>query len=531
MLHTLRSSRGMVTAPHHLASQAGLDILKDGGTAVEACVAVAAALAVVYPHMTGIGGDGFWLVAEPAEGSQGGRTHAIDACGGAAQAADLSLYAGHDVIPWRGPLAANTVAGTVSGWAMALAGDTGKLPLGRLLRDAIHYAEAGVAVSRGGAAIATAKGPELRMQPGGYAAIFEPEGRPLAEGDILRQPMLAATLSALARDGLVDFYTGAIARSIAADLAALGSPVSADDLARHRATAPLPLSTGVAGARLFNLTPPTQGAAALLILALFDRLAAREAESFAHVHGLVEATKQAFLFRDEHVGDPAYMTADAQRLLDDADALDAMAARIDPAHALPWPRPSAQGDTVWFAAADGRGQVVSCIQSTYFEFGSGIVLPGTGITWQNRGASFRLAADGWNALRPGRKPFHTLNPALARFADGRVMAYGTMGGEGQPQTQAAIFSRYARFGVPLQEAVTRPRWLLGRTWGEDSTSLKLEDRFDPALVSALIAAGHQVELLPAFTSVMGHAGAIVRHASGLIEGASDPRSDGAVAAW
>jgi gamma-glutamyltranspeptidase/glutathione hydrolase len=526
MLNTPRSLRGMVTSPHHLASQAGLDVLKDGGTAVEACVAVAATLAVVYPHMTGIGGDGFWLIAEPD-----GRVHAIDACGGAAAKADLSLYAGHDVIPWRGPLAANTVAGTISGWAAALAGDAGTLPLARLLRDAIDLAEGGVAVTKGGAEIAAAKGPELRGQPGGYATIFEPEGRPLAEGDVLRQPALAVTLRALAADGLPDFYTGRLATDIAVDLAALGSPVSAADLAAHRATAPAPLSVGIAGARLYNMTPPTQGLAALLILALFDRLHADKADGFDHVHGLVEATKQAFLIRDAHVGDPAYMTIDPQALLDDAAGLDAMAAKIDPMYALPWPQPSQAGDTTWFAAADGRGQVVSCIQSTYFEFGSGLVLPRTGIVWQNRGASFRLAEGGWNALRPGRKPFHTLIPALARFEDGRVMAYGNMGGEGQPQSQAAVFSRYARFGVPLQQAVTAPRWLLGKTWGEESTSLKLEDRFDPAVISALFAAGHDVELLPAFTSVMGHAGAIVRHASGLLEGATDPRSDGAVAAW
>ncbi|TWQ41657.1 gamma-glutamyltransferase, partial [Xanthomonas vasicola] len=182
-------------------------------------------------------------------------------------------------------------------------------------------------------------------------------------------------------------------------------------------------------------------------------------------------------------------------------------------------------------AIDAHGRAVSCIQSTYFEFGSGLVLPRTGITWQNRGCSFRLAPDGWNALASGRKPFHTLNPALATFDDGRVMAYGTMGGEGQPQTQAAVFSRYARFGMPLQQAITAPRWLLGRTWAEDSTSLKLENRFDPAVVHALREAGHAVELHPAYTSVMGHAGALVREVDGVISGASDPRSDGAVAGW
>jgi gamma-glutamyltranspeptidase len=526
MIHDTRAFGGMVTAPHHLASQSGLAVLREGGTAVEACVATAAALAVVYPHMNSIGGDGFWLIAEPD-----GRVRTIDACGRAAQAASLDLYAGFEAAPWRGPLAANTVAGAISGWRQALSGDGGGLPLERLLRDAIHYANHGVAVTAGGAQIAASKSAELRGQPGAYAAIFEPQGRPLQEREVLKQPALAATLSALAAEGLDGFYTGALARSIASDLASLGSPVSLDDLARHSASRPEPLTVRIRGAQLYNMAPPTQGAASLLILALFDRLQAEGADSFAHVHGLVEATKQAFLFRDRHIGDPAHMTADPQALLDDAPALDRMAARIDPARALPWPRPAAMGDTVWFGAMDGRGQAVSCIQSTYFEFGSGLVLPNSGITWQNRGASFRLAADGWNALGPGRKPFHTLNPAMARFADGRLMAYGTMGGEGQPQTQAALFSRYARFAVPLQQAVTAPRWLLGRTWGDVSTTLKMEDGFAPELYDQLRQAGHDVEQVAPCNSMMGHAGALVRYPSGLLEGAADPRSDGAVAAW
>lgn len=526
MLHTLRARRGLVVAPHHLAAQAGRDVLREGGSAVEAAVATAACLAVVYPHMTGIGGDGFWLVREPD-----GRVHAIDACGRAAQAATLDFYAGQDTIPWRGPGAANTVAGTVAGWALALAGAGPRLPLARLLEDAIHHARSGVPVTAGGAQVAAAKGTELRVQPGAYAATFEPRGAPLREGELLAQPALAATLQRLAEAGLDDYYRGELAQAIAADLAALGSPLAPADLHAHRAEAGRPLHARVRNATLYNHAPPTQGLASLLILALFDRLDADVADGFAHLHGLVEATKQAFLVRDREVGDPAYMALDPQALLDDDAALDALAARIDPQSALPWPQPSQAGDTVWFGAIDSEGRAVSCIQSTYFEFGAGLVLPRTGIVWQNRGCSFRLARDGWNALKPGRKPFHTLNPALAVFDDGRVMSYGTMGGEGQPQTQAALFTRYARFGMPLQQAVTAPRWLLGRTWGEDSTTLKLEDRFDPALVQALRAAGHAVELLPAFTSVMGHAGALVREADGTLSGAADPRSDGAVAGW
>lgn len=525
-LTTVTGSKGMVTAPHFLAAEAGLAVLQDGGNAVEATVAVAACLAVVYPHMTGIGGDGFWVIHEPD-----GAVHGIHGCGGAAGAASLDLYAGLETVPFRGPLAANTVAGTISGWAAALEGAGGSLPLSRLLRDAIAQAEAGVAVTAGHAAIAAAKGPELRVQPGAYAQVFEPEGHPLHEGDVLRQPLLAQTLRRLCDEGLESFYTGPLAADIAADLAALGSPVSAADLAAHSATRPEPLTTCLRDCQLWNSAPPSQGFASLLILALFDRLAAGEADSFDHVHGLVEATKQAFLLRDVHVGDPAWHDFDCQGLLSDPAALDDLAARVEPAKALPWPQPPQWGDTCWFGAADAEGRIVSAIQSTYFEFGSGLVLPKTGITWQNRGSSFRLAPDGWNALKPGRKPFHTLNPALARFDDGRVMAYGTMGGEGQPQTQAALFTRYARYGVDLQEAISAPRWLLGRTWGEQSTTLKLEDGFDPALYQALAAAGHDVERVGPLTATMGHAGAIVRHADGRLEGATDPRSDGGVAAW
>ncbi|MPS68558.1 MAG: gamma-glutamyltransferase [Novosphingobium sp.] len=525
-LTTVTGTRGIVTAPHRLAAEAGLAVLMDGGNAVEATVAVAATLAVVYPHMTAIGGDGFWLIREPD-----GAVHSVHGCGGAAGSADLALYAGLDAVPTRGPLAANTVAGTISGWAAALETSGGTLPLERLLRDAIRHAGEGVAVTAGGAAIAAGKGAELRAAPGAYAAVFEPEGRPLAEGDVLRNPALAETFRKLAREGLDSFYRGELAAAIAKDLAALGSPVSAADLAAHRATRPQPLSVPIRGASLYNSAPPTQGFASLVILALFDRLAADGPGGFAHVHGLVEATKQAFLLRDAHVGDPAYTDYDFQALLDDPQALDAMAARIDPARALPWPQPPQWGDTCWFGAADGEGRVVSSIQSTYFEFGSGLVLPRSGIVWQNRGSSFRLAETGWNALKPGRKPFHTLNPALAVFEDGRVMAYGTMGGEGQPQTQAALFSRYARYGADLQAAISAPRWLLGRTWGEATTSLKLEDGFDEALYAALAQAGHDVERVGPPTATMGHAGAVVRLPGGTFEGATDPRSDGGVAAW
>lgn len=527
MLQTVRGHRGMVTTPHHLASEAGLRILREGGNAVEAAIAAAATLAVVYPHMTGIGGDGFWLIAEPNDDPV-----VVDGSGAAGIGVDGGLYVGRTVIPNRGPLAANTVAGTVSGWEMAidLAAHWGTpLPLSRLFEDAIHYAERGFAISAGQAALTAEKIGELREIPG-FGDQFLVEGQAPVEGEAMRLPALGATLRRLAMRGLDDFYQGETAKKIVADLARIGAPLEAEDFSRHKALMRLPLTVPLKAARLFNTPPPTQGLASLAILALFERNGVTEAESFAHLHGLIEATKQAFLLRDRVVTDPAFADEDAASYLK-TDALDRMAANIDPRCARPWPATPEGGDTVWLGVVDAQGRAVSMIQSVYFEFGSGVVLPQTGITWQNRGSSFSLSPQALNRLIPGRRPFHTLNPAMARFADGRTLVYGTMGGEGQPQTQAAIFSRYAMFNQAPQQAITAPRWLLGRTWGEDSVSLKIESRFDPAVIEALCQAGHAVEVVSAFSSQMGHAGMIVRRTDGFLEGASDPRSDGAVAAY
>jgi gamma-glutamyltranspeptidase/glutathione hydrolase len=527
MIHTLKALGGMQVAPHHLAAQAGRDVLRDGGNAVEAMVAAAAAIAVVYPHMNAIGGDGFWLIHEP-----GKPVVAIDACGPAAALASRDFYAGLSAIPSRGPTAALTVAGTIDGWAKALevAAPWGSaLPLSRLLADGIRHAQNGVAVTTSQSALTRQKLEGLKDAPG-FAHTFLVNGQPPEPGHVLKQPALARTLTALAERGLDDFYRGELGARIGAALERSGSPLRASDLAAYRAQLVEPLGVRLDDSTVYNLPPPTQGLAALMILGLFERLGVSEGEGFAHIHGLVESTKRAFRVRERVVTDSGRVPADPRGFLQPG-SLSTLAATIDRQRALPWPDPAAPGDTIWMGAIDAQGRAVSFIQSVYWEFGSGTVLEDTGICWQNRGTSFSLDPKALNTLEPGRKPFHTLNPSLAVFDDGRVMPYGTMGGEGQPQTQAAVFTRYARFGQPLQQAVSAPRWLLGRTWGDESTTLKLESRFDPALVDALRAAGHAVEVLPeAFSDTMGHAGALVRHPNGVIEGAADPRSDGSVAA-
>ncbi|MDI6024655.1 gamma-glutamyltransferase family protein [Corticibacterium sp. UT-5YL-CI-8] len=515
----------MVTSPHHLASEAGARVLRDGGNAIEAVVAMAAALSVVYPHMTSIGGDGFWIVKTAGDDPIG-----IDACGAAGAEVTDRLYEehGHAAVPLRGPLAANTMAGALSGWDHTLrisAGIGGRLPLSRLLEDAIWHAENGFAVTTSQADLTVGKHGELAGAPG-FAKTFLRDGTPPGEGDLMRLPALAETLRRIGTHGPEDFYRGELARDVAFDLEAVGAPLGSRDLQEHRSSAvPLLSSTLSGGARLFNMPPPTQGLASLMILSLFDRLGISRADGFEHIHGLVEATKQAFLVRDRVIGDPG-LSGRVEHWLSAAE-LDRLAERIDRRRALDWPAKPSGGDTVWMGAIDSSGTAVSYIQSIFFEFGSGCVLPHTGIVWQNRGASFALGGYGPRSLAPGRKPFHTLNPSMALLPDGGTMVYGTMGGEGQPQTQAALFSRHALFGQGLQEAITAPRWLLGKTWGEESVTLKIEDRFEPSVVSALRDAGHQVEIVAPFSPMMGHAGAVKRRSDGTFEGATDPRSDGA----
>lgn len=529
-MNPILGTRGAVVAPHSLAAQAGLEILREGGNAIEAAIATASTLAVVYPHMTGIGGDGFWLLHQP-----GRPPLAVDACGAAGVWVHPEWYPGLDAIPWRGPLAANTVAGTVSGWGLAYEHSRrywdGRLPWPRLLETAQYHAREGFPVTRSQAANTRAKQMELAPQPG-FADAFMPDGRAPSYGQRHRFPALADTLAHLARAGADAFYRGDLAARIAADLARLGSPLTAADLAAHHARLVQPLSLRLSDATAYNMTAPTQGLASLAILGLYDRLRQPgwSPDTPEGVHVLVEATKQAFLVRDRHLADPETMQVDPQSLLD-GRCLDAMASAVPLDRASPWPAPASDGDTTWLGVIDREGRAVSMIQSLYFEFGSGVVLPETGICWQNRGCVFDLQPGRLRSLHPGRKPFHTLNPAMARLDDGRLLVYGTMGGEGQPQTQAAVFCRYVWGDRDVRSAVSAPRWLLGRTWAEASTTLKMESRYPAAVIDGLRALGHPVEVVDEFDERMGHAGALVFHPEGWIEGGEDPRSDGCVAAW
>jgi gamma-glutamyltranspeptidase len=525
---SVRSRRGVVAAPHMAAAEAGREVLKEGGNAIEAAVAAAAAIAVAYPHMNNIGGDGFWLIRDAS-----GKVRQIEACGPAGARATRELYReqGFERIPERGGLAALTVPGAIGGWMLALdaakaAG--GKMPVARLLEPAIELARAGYPVSKSLAwRFTTERGAAIDAP--GFAETFLPGGKPPKYGERLSAGRLPDTFEQLARAGLDDFYRGDIGREIAADLDRIDSPVTRADLERFQAVRRDPLTLQVKSGTLFNTQPPTPGLVALVILGIWERLDAAKPESFEYVHALVEASKRAFRLRDTVLTAFERLKHDPASFLT-PDALDREAKAVSMTRAAPWPRAAGEGDTIWLGAADSNGLSVSYIQSLYFEFGSGCVLPRTGIVMQNRGCAFSLEPNAANPLEPGRKPPHTLSVAYADLRDGRQLVYGTMGGEGQPQTQAAFFTRYVDYKVPLAEAIDRPRWILGKTWGTNITNLRLESRFPEETIEGLRRAGHDLQVLPeSYIETMGHAGAVVRHPDGTIEGAHDPRSDGGAA--
>ena len=517
-------ARAAVAAPHLSAAAAGKAILAEGGNAIEAMLAMAAASAVVYPHMNAIGGDAFWLVREP-----GGRVRYIEACGFAGAKATIESYRKqeHAWIPRRGPLAALTVPGAIGGWALArdLAHSLGgRMPLPTLLHDAIGLARDGYKVSTSEARYKHREKEALLAAPG-FAESFLVEGKVPEAGVLRRSEKLGATLAHLASSGLDDFYRGDIGREIAADLARIGSPVLREDLERYRAVMREPLALRVGDRTLYNAPPPTAGLASLVTLGAFERLGVKRAESFEHIHGLVEITKPALAIRNRVCVDFDHCREDVASFMSPA-SLERIAASVDMKRAAPWPLPPGDGDTIWMGAIDASGLAVSYIQSIFWEYGSGCVLPATGVLLQNRGVSFSLDPENPNALAPGKRPMHTLNPPLCVFDDGRVLSYGAMGGDGQPQFQAQVLTRIL-FGAGLADAIDAPRFRYDKTWRAKNASLKLENRFDPALVSKLENVGHEIEMNAlGYDDSFGHAGALRRSRDGRIEAAHDPRSDG-----
>jgi gamma-glutamyltranspeptidase len=526
-----RARHGMVTCPHALASEAGVDALRGGGSAVDAAIAASAVLAVVYPHMTSLGGDAFWLIHQ----AHGGGVRFLDAGGAATAAATLDAFRSRGLaeIPYRGILPATvTVPGAVDGWLEAHSA-YGRLPLASLLAPAIGYARDGFPAT---ARLAhwTAEAVPVLVEDADAAAIFLSEGRPPRAGQTIRNPDLARTLEAIGAAGRGEFYEGEVAAEIARWSRDRGGLVTAADFRAQRAEWGAPLHTRYRGVTIFQTPPPTQGLSVLQMLRLLEGFDVGALEYLGpdHVHLLIQAKQLAFHDRDRVLGDPRFVDVPVSRLLSDAYIAERRRV-IDPARALPWDRVpdagSLVGDTVYVAAVDAEGNAASLIMSLYGVFGAGVVAGRTGIVLQNRGAYFSLDPTHPNRLEPGKRPLHTLIASLAFRGDRLWQVFGCMGADGQPQIHLQAYTAMIDFGLDAQRAVSDPRWLSGRFGlGEPRDLLNMEGRFPERTFAELARRGHVINRWEAWNERAGHAhGITLDPETGERLGACDPRSDGA----
>ena len=526
-----RAPRGMVATPHLLATQSGVATLRAGGNALDAAIAAAATLAVVYPHMNGVGGDNVWLIYDAGRQS----LRALSAIGRAARAATIDWYAARGIteaLPTRGGPAALTVPAVVDGWWQAhqhsRAAMGSPLDWKVLLADAVLYAREGFAASDG-QRTPPPREPDLFGEHApevirhGLWPLYHPDA--LRHGPLVQRD-LARTLEAVRDGGAEGFYRGDVARRLIAAAAAAGSPLALEDLAEHRSDWVEPLRIAYAEGHVATLPPPTQGLAALAVLAMVERFDMAALPEVDYIHVLVEATKLAFEDRDRHLTDPAFMRVPADELLA-ADRLQARARLISRERArTPQPTGPAGGDTIALVTADRAGNAVSLIQSLYFTFGAGLMAGDTGVVLQNRGSFFSLDPDHVNALAPGKRTMHTLIPTMYLESGRPRFVYGTMGGEGQPQTQAAILTRKLFRRLGPQAAIEAPRWLYGRTWGTASRALSLEGRYAAEVARTLEGRGHEVVVAGEWDDLFGHAHCIWIAPEGGLIGGSDPRADG-----
>jgi gamma-glutamyltranspeptidase/glutathione hydrolase len=545
-----RGSRAAVVAPHHLATAAGLGILRAGGSAVDSAIATNAVLAVVDNQACGLGGDAFWLIWDAASGHQAG----LNGSGRSASSASAAALRarGLQAIPHRGGLSI-TVPGAVRSW-----GDAhdrfGRLPRAALLAPAIELAREGFpadeAFCRATEVSAAVFQREMGPDAAGWNAVYRPDGRPWHLGARVRLPALAATLERIATEGWAELYEGATADRQAAALAAAGSAISLGDLRSHASTWTEPIATDYRGVRVTGHPPNSSGFVALELLNILEtfeppvavmpgpggRPSVAEQVRWAHLG--IEASKLAMADRDAHLTDPEHHRAPLEELLDKGYARR-LAARIDPRRSTPPPaaRVPRGGGTIWLGVVDAEGNAVSLIQSNYAGFGSGIVDPATGIAYQNRGSYFGLDDDHPNVLGPSKRTLHTLMPAML-FSGGQPwVVVGSMGGDAQPQVHAQVVSALVDGGADVATAVAEPRWFVepAEHYAPPDT-VRIEPRFGPGVLAGLAGLGHPVVASEPFDGALGHCHAIELVAGGPAAGgtlasATDPRSQGLPATW
>ena len=510
---------GMVATSQPLAAMAGLRILMDGGSAADAAVTVASMLNVVEPMSTGIGGDCFALVYEA-------RTGQVTALNGSGRApAAFSLDEAHrrglETIPLTGPLPV-TVPGAASGWE-ALLNRFGTMTLGECLAPAIATAENGFPVSeRIGAG--WQRMTDKLSADAEAAHVYLPAPRP---GEIHRQPDLACTFRIVAEGGAAAFYHGGLARRIADCVQSKGGYLTVDDLAAHTATWETPIRTTYRDVEILEHPPNGQGLAALLALNIVEGYDLADMDYFdpARWHLMIEAMRMGMADAAEYVADPALVEVPVAGLLSTAYASQRRAL-IQPHRALDIVAPGMpeHKDTVYLTVVDGDGNAVSFINSLYYGFGSGLVVPGTGICLQNRGACFTLEEGHLNALAGGKRPYHTIIPAMALRRGQLWLSFGVMGGFMQPQGHLQVASNLVDYGMDPQAALDAPRFRVDQRGG---LRVAIEDGVPPQTLQALSAMGHELHEEPIFTPGFGSGDIIARDLeTGVLWGASDPRKDG-----
>ncbi|MDP9411459.1 MAG: gamma-glutamyltransferase [Actinomycetota bacterium] len=519
---TVFGTGGAVACEHPSAALAGIRILDAGGTAADACVAMAACMAVLAPMATGMGGDAFLLYYE----AETGRVTGVNGAGRAPKGATVQklLDRGVSEMPERGGLTV-TVPGAVRLWEDA-ANALGNLPLARLLEPAWELAENGFPVSEVFARYWQAAEGLLREHEAAAQALLT-DGRAPRPGEVFYQEDLAATLSAVAEGGADAFYNGEIAGSLAGAWRAPCGYLSEEDLAAHESTWVEPIWTDYRGVRVYEIPPPTQGVAALEMLNILEGfdLGSLGSLSADRVHLEVEAKKLAYQDLYEKIGDPGFQgqaEIPTGRLISKEYA-EALRGRISPERAAgPVLEPALGEDTTYLCAVDADGDGCSFINSLYMGFGSGIVAPGTGVCLQNRGNSFRLDPDHPNSLAPGKRPLHTIIPGLATSsATGALWAvFGNMGGPMQPQGHAQVLSNLIDHRMSAQEAVDHPRHL------HEGNTLLVEGRFPQREVERLRSKGHEVAVGEAYVVPVGGAQLIRMLEGGVRACGSDPRKDG-----
>jgi len=517
----VRAQHGMVASSQPLASQIGLDVLKRGGNAVDAAIAMAAMLNVTEPMMTGIGGDAFMLV----HWSKTGELKGLNASGRAPRALSLDYFAkkGITTIPFEG-MESVTVPGAFDGWVTLLE-KYGTMKLADVLEPAIEYAENGFPVMEKTAEVWERESAKLRRVPTASSTYLVNGNAPRA-GDIFRQKNLARTFRTLARGGRDAFYKGEIARAIVDYSQKNGGFLSMRDFAEHKSDWVEPISTNYRGYTVYECPPNGQGLTALLALNILEGydLASMSAQPDLYYHTLIEATKLAFADRNRYIADPAFAKVPVAQLLQKeyATARRALINRDKAIESATYGEVINDHDTVYFTVVDKDRNAVSFINSLFLAFGSGVVAGETGIVLQNRGAGFSLDSKHPNRLEPGKRPFHTIIPAMV-FKDGKLfMSFGVMGGAMQAQGHVQVLTNIIDLGMNLQGAIEAPRFQY-----VSANKVQMEDTLTEGIIKRLIDRGHNRTAFPRGMGVMGGAQAIIIDpVKGTLLGGSDPRMDG-----